>query len=282
MSTDRPAVNIAIMEPPGYAHSGAFLDIGELLLHSFESLGHRCKLQTNRLDKEGVNVVLGYHLLADPAPLHEHRCVIYQLEQFPDRPRAVTNMAPLLTAADEVWDYATENVTILRDYGIDNVHLLPIGFHEKSRTIRRANQDIDVLFFGSTNTRRAAILEELARDCAVVPLYGVYGVERDDHIARSRIVLNIHYYAAQVMEQTRIAPLLNNRCFVISEDSPHNPYAGGLVTAPYDELVESCRSFLALPDERYRMAKSGYEMFRRRPMVADLARVLAESSIACP
>ena len=41
-------------------------------------------------------------------------------------------------------------------------------------------------------------------------LFGDYGEVRDRWIARSRVVLNIHFYDIKVAEQVRLSYLLNN------------------------------------------------------------------------
>ena len=110
----------------------------------------------------------------------------------------------VLRGAAAVWDYSPENVEVLRANGVQNIQLVPLGFHEKLRTIQRGEQTTDVLFYRSLNDRRRAVLNELAKSCDVRLLYGKFGQERDAEIARAKIVLNIHYYDSQIMEQAQI------------------------------------------------------------------------------
>ncbi|MBN1911577.1 MAG: methyltransferase domain-containing protein [Pirellulales bacterium] len=268
--------NVVLLEPEGYAHSQAFAEIGRLLECSFQSLGHRCRYQVNRLEPGDTNVLLGYHLIQRPEDLAGHRFVIYQLEQLSDRegwfePRYLD----LFHAAEEVWDYSPENLEFLAAKGVTNTRLLPIGFHERLRQIAHCPEpDIDVLFYGALNERRREVLDALARHGRVEALFGVYGQERDTYIGRSKILLNLHYYDAQVMEQARISYLLNNGCFVISEESPRNPFEGGIVTAPRGELVDVCRRYLAEPESRRRIAAAGAALFEKRPMTEYLREVL--------
>ena len=269
--------NVVLISPPGYEHAPALLDVGRLLVCSFRSLDLRCELQVNTLDKWAVNVVLGYHLLDDPSALAGHRLVIYQLEQLSDRQGWFdpTRLA-VLEQADEVWDYCRANIEFLEGRGLGSLRHLPLGFHEELCTIPDAEPEIDVLFYGSINDRRRAVLEALAPHCRLHALFGVYGQKRDDHIARSRIVLNLHYYDRQILEQVRISYLLNNRRFVLSEAAPDNPYGDALATAPHGEVVATCLHYLAHPEERRRLAAEGYECLRRRPMAESLRVLLAE------
>jgi SAM-dependent methyltransferase len=254
----------------------ALYEAAQLLYHSFRSLGLPAEFQVNRLDPEAVNVVLGYHLLPGPDAVRNYACVYYQLEQLPGSGNWLKPAyLDILRGALEVWDYSPENVAALAAQGVTNVRLLPLGFHENLATIAPADKDVDVLFYGSLNDRRRVLLNELASKCRVRHLYGVYGEERDRAIARAHIVLNVHFYPAQIMEQARISYLLNNGCFVVSEESPANPYEDCLATAPYDELAACCLHYLRHPEERARIAREGKERFSRRPMVDYVREVLA-------
>jgi hypothetical protein len=97
-------------------------------------------------------------------------------------------------------------------------------------------------------------------------LFGVYGEQRDAIIARSKLVLNIHYYPAKIFEIVRISWLLANAVCVVSEDSPLDSalesVQDGIVQAPYDRLVETCRKMI--DDGTWApMARRGLEVFRK-------------------
>jgi hypothetical protein len=264
--------NIVLIQPRGYIHSLGLMEIGSLLCHSFHSLGRECELQINRFDPQAVNVVLGYHLIPGSHVSLPDRYVVYQLEHICGQAEWLRPAhLEVLRGAEQVWDYAAENLAFLAERDFDRLRLLPIGFHEKLRTIERQPPEFDVLFYGSINGRRRAILAQLAERYRVKTLFGVYGEARDRYIARARIVLNVHYRESQPMEQVRVSYLLNNRCCVVSEDSPANPYQGGIVTAGYYDLVECCRECLARPASLERMAEQGFEFFRQRRMVDRLA-----------
>jgi hypothetical protein len=107
----------------------------------------------------------------------------------------------------------------------------------------------------------------------------VYGEERDSCIARARMVLNVHLHAAKILEQVRLSYLLNNRCFVVSEEAEQNPFGDGIVVGTFAELPDLCQRFAAQPEARREIAARGYQAFRRRPMVEHLRRVLREMSL---
>jgi hypothetical protein len=270
-----PDYNVVLVQPPGYVHAMCFVEIGRLLVESLRTLGYASELRVNRFDAKATNVVLGYHLIPTASVVPPCRLVMYQLEQLSDREgwfRA--NHLAVLRRAAAVWDYSEENIAFLRPKGIEDVRWLPIGFHEALATIPTQESDVDVLFYGSVNPRRAKVLEDLARDCSVKSLFGVYGDERDAWIARSKIVLNIHYYEAQILEQARLSYLVNNGRFVVSEQSKLNPFGEGIVTAPYERLAETCRVWLERPAQREEIARTGQAVFRTRPMTEYLRSVL--------
>ena len=288
--TMRPSIqtssryNVLLVEPADYEHSNAFLEVGELLVESLTSLGRTARLQRNFVDPDAINIVLGYQLLPEPRDLERCRHVIYQLEQLSDREGWFRpEFLDILNRADEVWDYSDENISFLRRRGVPNLRLLPIGFHDKLRRITRKTQDIDVLFYGSLNPRRRAILDEIAKFATVKCLVGVYGEVRDAYIARSKIVLNLHFYEAQIMEQVRIAYLLNNHSLVISEDSPQNPFGDAIIAVPYADIVETVRGYLDRPKDCYLRAKQSFQAFKECSMINHLEPLLSiEGRVARP
>jgi GT2 family glycosyltransferase len=272
--------NVVVIEPPGYAHSGTFDELADLLVHSLRSMGLVAQKQRNHADPSAMNIILGYHLLPDPRELSNVPHIIYQLEQLSDKEGWFRpELFEILRFAHEVWDYAPENIAFLAKRGLDNVKLVPIGFHDQLRRIGRQTQDIDVLFYGCLNPRRREILEAIGKFANVKCLVSIYGQERDQYIARSKIVLNLHYYEAQIMEQVRVSYLLNNHAFVISETSPNNCYEGAIVTAQSSEIVETVRHYLDRPQDRYQRAKEGFTFFKSRPMIDYLRPVLSRDQI---
>jgi hypothetical protein len=117
-----------------------------------------------------------------------------------------------------VWDYSLANIAALGELGVADVKHCAIGYHETLRRIRPGKPDIDVLFIGSLNDRRKAVLNELAGAGLKVRWgFDVYGEERDRLLSRARVVLNMHMYDARVFEVVRVSYLLANRLCVVSE-----------------------------------------------------------------
>jgi hypothetical protein len=85
------------------------------------------------------------------------------------------------------------------------------------------NKDIDILFFGSLNSRREKIINELKTKYKLHGIYtNNYGSISDrelcNYIKRSKIILNIYYYEHnKVFDYYRNSYLLANKVFFISE-----------------------------------------------------------------
>lgn len=271
------------IKPANYVHSQTFDPIAKLLHASLCSLGKKSKIYTNQLFEDKTNIIIGYNLLSPDmiSTLDRFRCVIYQLEQLSDKegwykPRT----AQALKAAECVWDYSLENIQFLRSYGIESVKHLPLGYHQALEVVKQSpKKDIDVLFYGSLNSRRSAIIERLRRECHTEVLFGVYGEILDSYIARAKIVLNMHFYSSKVMEQVRISYLLNNRCFIVSEESESNPYGQSIVTANYDDLVETCLRYLNDEQGRNEYVEAGYRFLRKNLMEENLKKVLEQDGM---
>ena len=258
---------IWIVTPPGYAHSGAFSEVALGLQGGFRELGIDAPVVTTRERIRGKTIVLGANLLPGiPGMKAPSKGILFNLEQITPGSAWLTDDYMKLLRRHRVWDYSRYNIAQLQQLGVrDPVHC-PIGFSERLSRIEPApDKDIDVLFYGSVNDRRLQVLEALVRSgLTVETLFGVYGEQRDAVIARSRIVLNIHYYPAKIFEIVRISYLLANRVCVVSEASPTDSalesVQDGIVQAPYERLAETCRELIATGAWK-NVACRGYDVF---------------------
>ncbi len=256
---------VCIIVPKGNPHAACFTEVALLLEHTFLSIGVSCDIALNDLADDRINIILGANLLDPDSFSPTARFIIYQLEQLSDTEGWYSDTRlRLFQRAHAVWDYSIENIKFLNEHSITAEHL-PIGYHPALERIQMAeNRDIDVLFFGSRNERRNAILERVhAAGIPVKALFGVYGKDRDAFIARSNIILNIHFYSANIFESVRISYLLNNRSFVVSEESSVYPYEGiSLPLVPYSDLTDTCIRFLDQPEEIERIRNRTYDEFK--------------------
>jgi hypothetical protein len=280
---------INLIQPPGYVHSLCFNEIAKLLQYSFESLGYDCPIKINQLDEDKINIVLGYHLIDYKKSLKKYKYIPYQLEQisanngwYAKSKDQTENYYKILSNAQSIWDYSIENIEFLKSMGLKATHL-PIGYHPKLEVIQPAAvKDIDVFFYGSMNERRRYIVDRMKRMMPlrnIIQVFAVYGEERDKYIARSKIVLNIHYYESKVMEVVRLSYLLNNKCFVISEESNINPYdALNIVAVPYNDLIKTCSHYLEHPEEMELKETDNYSKYKEGHSMPEFLRKVVQNS----
>ena len=265
---------IVLLNPPQGNHH-CLDEMGQMVYYGLQALGYDCiEMGVDKLTEyppdDRQYIVLG----ANANPLYEtpfllpRNTIIYNFEQ-------IYRNSPWLKAGYidylyqyPLWDYSLGNIAKLKELGIHHVAHVPVGYvPELTQIPPGQNQDIDVLFYGSINDRRQFILDELEKQgVRVKTLFGVYGSERDAYIARSKIVLNLHFYEAKVFEIVRVSYLWANQVFVISETGSYPAeeafFAEGLVFSEYTNLVETCLTYLKQDQERSRIAQRGFELMQ--------------------
>jgi SAM-dependent methyltransferase len=275
---------IALIRPQGYLHTEAFRELAETLQAGLETLGHTARIQENAFAYRSTNLILGAHLLA-PGQMQmiPPGAIIYNLEQLGGA--TLKSAYYELAARQQIWDYDQRNLEYWKQLHCAYAPLhVPVGYvPELKRIASSPRQDIDVLFYGSLNPRRNQILNAL-KDAGVKvhAVFGVYGKDRDDLIARSKIVLNIHFYESKVFEIVRVSYLLANSKAVVTECSADTEIDEGLSDAvlglPYDRLVEGCRLLLENDEERRALEARGFQRFSQRKESDILSNALQQSA----
>ncbi|MFI4887663.1 MAG: hypothetical protein ACHP7B_02835 [Burkholderiales bacterium] len=269
-----------ITRSPGVPHAASVAEFAETLLHAFHALGHEAGLVTGRYGS-GTNVVLSTTLTREALPDPPPRTIVFNMEQFDARSPWFTERVRTILRECVVWDYNDRNLRNLQAAGLAlcGFHV-PVGYvPEMARIEPAAVQDIDVLFYGSINARRAAVLQNLAnRQLKIVRAFNVYGAKRDALIARAKVVLNVHYYEVKVFEIVRVSYLWTNRKAVVTEECPESDIEPdlreGLAIARYDELPEVVEHLVRDDALRRALEDRGFEAFRRHPQAPSLARAL--------
>jgi hypothetical protein len=192
--------------------------------------------------------------------------IIFQTENVPGQipdPRA-------LWPEHEIWDISAASAA---RYGAKHV---PIGWHPSMERFERRpveEQDIDVVFTGCMNPRRADVLQQLAdRGLKVAHIGpgGPHGAERDAVLARSRLALNMLFYPDGTLPVLRVAHLVANRVPVLSERCPEQ--WNWVSHCDYENLV-SCAAGLLNPEMRTPgttpadLAEHAYRRLVQQPLV---------------
>jgi SAM-dependent methyltransferase len=169
-----------------------------------------------------------------------------------------------------VFDFNERNAFDLSKWLVRPVHYFRM-FHIES--LRRIDEppdvDIDILFYGSFNARREKILTELrARGLRVEAVFGVFGVQLDRLIGRSKVVINIHFYDNGRIEMIRLFDLLANGRVVVSEVNAGEfvdaDLADAFVAVPYEHLVDATEALVRDPERRRSVAMAGFRAFSHR------------------
>ena len=236
-----------LISPTNYPHAEALAELNETV-----------ELALDELEYFGPPVILGAHLVPSLVP---SEAIIYNTEH-PSSGWMGPSYRKVLSH-HEVWDYHRQGVVVETSTLGGGPRLkvgkyVPVGFMpEQCRILKPATQDIDVLFYGSRNKRRDNILAGLlSAGLKVKILTGVYGEERDNYIARSKVVLNVHYYEPGIFEVVRVSYLWANAKCVVSEESPDSDFG-----VPYDDLVEACLLRVRYPAWRTLEEEAGYDLF---------------------
>ena len=271
---------IWIVTPPGYQHAHAFDEIALSLNQGLKNLGKTSFITRRQEERKGRTIILGPHLLQSiPNTFIMTDSILYNLEQIYDGNYMFTHEYFDLLRRFEVWDYSDRNIEALARFGVNVGKKCAIGYVEELTKLPTAEEDIDVLIYGSMSERRTSIinkLNEMGYNCRA--LFNVYGSERDAMIARAKIVLNVHHYPTKIFEIVRVSYLLANRKFVLSETSQEDEaltaLKDGMALCDYEDIVSNCISYLKAPFERKRIADTGFAVFRQLKQDEILRRIL--------
>jgi GT2 family glycosyltransferase len=243
-----------------YYENPVFEEIALGLYRVFSEQDLKVKLVSKINDDNFLDLYIIFGMNDFNSRLVPNNYIVYQLEQTTGQEQSnwfSQTYINYLQKALAVWDYSLVNYKNLRQIDIKAIEYVPIqymdGLDKKFQPVL-LNKDIDILFYGSINDRRRLILDQLIqRGYNIVSRSNVWKDERDQLIARAKIVINIHYYDHSILESVRLSYLLSNHCFVISEKSQdpildrwHKKY---LKIVDYDQLVNACD--LALAEEKF-------------------------------
>lgn len=267
-------------------HVRCFEDFARGLASALRTLGHEVVSAGD--PDPGRLIMFGANNVTDPNRKIPRDAIVYNPEQVASAVGAFLMQNREQFKDHVVWDYSAANAAALRSMGMKRVVLCPVGFVPSMRVISKIppeEETIDVLHYGSTNERRRAVLDALSKSgLKVVRLYGIYGEPRDREIARSKVVLNMHFYDRPVHEIFRVSHLLANGRCVVSEgggcDQGLEDFAARSTRlVPYEKLVEACREMVADRAAREAQAARGRAAFEEIDLVESVRRALEESVV---
>ena len=234
--TAAPRFHLAVMQPSTYVHSLGFLDPARYVRYQLRRLGLEVSIGKNRLREDAVNIVFGAHLGFQHELKDKYPCLIFNLEQTGPGGASLSEDYLRLLRSSAVIDYDPQNVP---HYCADpaDVPLLPFysaPYLGGQQAVPLQERPIDLLFFGSMNPRRKALLDRIEACGLEVTSFDrpLYGPERDHFIQQAKAVINCHFYESSRFEKIRAAHCLSLGTAVISERAPQT-----LPPAAFDEAV---------------------------------------------
>ena len=274
-------VHLCLISPPNYSHVKAFTELLASLRSSFAKIGCDTTFAINQSRPDAVNIIFCGHLMGAATDLSSFpsTTVVFNMEQATGFNLDRVPFYKVLLKRFAVWDYSPRNANVLRDLGA-SVSILRLGFDPSLEKIKPSSQkDTDVLFYGSLNARREAVLRDLrSAGLSVRHLFNVYDDERDQAIASARIVLNLHFYEDSIHEIVRTSYLLANRAAVVSECNASteidDDMREAVLAVPYEDIVSACVRLINNPQEREQLGLKGYEIFKKRNQVVSICETI--------
>ena len=154
-----------------------------------------------------------------------NRYIVYNFEQLTTTRIWPDSFYEKLEQAEQVWDYSLENIKHLKNKNII-AHHLPFGYSpclENNIDTSEVQKTYDILFLASLNNRRIQFLKDLKQKLPDKEYYvhdKCFHKDYDIAVASSKITLNVHFYpSGNILEVSRIIPLIANKCLVITEKS---------------------------------------------------------------
>lgn len=263
-----------------YPHPGslsAYNEIVDSFYWGFLALGFVVERRVNYHNADARNIVFGYQIpiqlgLIDIYPADT---IFFNLERLVGVDPA-DPWSKAVSSRFQIWDYSHSNM----DFWNMLNPAYPVYFAKTSyapileRISHDVPLDIDVLFYGSLTPTRLESLSKLAvmrrnlTGISICTLLYIYGKQRDDLIARSKVILN--FSNGVNFEIVRVSYLLANRKAVLciadgdGLEVEEDLKGGTLKFVRTHELLDVCQSLLDDDEGRENYASAGYEVFKLR------------------
>ena len=277
-------INVCLIKPKNYVHYLALQELAELIHFSVLELGLKSQITFNYCDNNPStkNIVLGAHLLNDNLieDIPENT-IIFNTEQI----ESITEnwKKKILNLARKniiFWDYSQYNLDYLSKTINIKGKLFQIGYQKELNRINHSiDKNIDVLFYGSINARREHIINKLKdRKINVKTLFGVYGKERDDLIAKSKLILNMHMYDSKIFEIVRVFYLLSNSIPVLTEVGSdtkfNNDFLDLVCKSTYENIEKNIIYLLENDKKRIELGENGLNAIKKFPQIKFTEQIL--------
>jgi hypothetical protein len=252
-------------------------DIVEAFRLAAESLGYPTRFTPCCIVPGEINILFFFWDVPwEQIEQHHPDCIVVNFEPMVHGTHAWNERYLDVLKRCYLWEYSKSNFQRHRQLGYRNADYVALGWEPGAAEILPladilpdAQQDIDVVFFGSLTRRRIDILEGLmARGRRVEVNRGRAWTleERNGFMRRAKVVLNLHNWeASRVVEVPRLSILLRHRKAVVCELYPDSEVEAGVreavVGAPYERLIETIEQLLADAPRRAALEREALDVF---------------------
>ncbi|MDH6169707.1 hypothetical protein M2282_004876 [Variovorax boronicumulans] len=252
-------------------------------------LGYDVSWKYAQIDASRVNIImfgaasLQWNAIAHLAP----NCIVVNIEQLVEGGNAFNPTYLEVLRNSYVWEYSELNFRRYAELEISHASLVPLG-HQAGAILVPPEpeippvEDIDVLFFGSLNTRRHRLLDELrARGLQLVAHHSIPAEERSALLLRSKLMLNVSYLdTTRTVELPRLAVGFVARKAILTEIYDDSELRAelrqGLFCAPYEELADTAVRLISEPAARRERADLGHRLFTAKSQASFIQPALEQ------
>ena len=228
------------------------------LCQQLDKLGHDATVvkSINRND-DTLHIIYN----ANACPAIPPNYIVYQTE-VPGSTWFNGRYYDIIQGAKAVWDYSASNMQAYDRYN-SNIAIVSPGAFPQTTGVK----DIPYLFYGhvSAGNRRSTMLQELKKVLPLTIITNKMEADMWQILARTQVVINLHYYRNAPLEQFRVCEALSFGCHVVSERSVSGDadYSDVVQFGDIKELAGIAKTLRQKPFTSYLSRFNNLEQIRR-------------------
>jgi len=241
----------------------------------FIQMGFQVSRQMNNFDTDAINIVFGFQIPLQLGIINNFpsNTIFYNFERYSDSNLKGT-AAEYVANNFQIWDYSLSNIEVWRSLNprFNPYHAYICHSDNLEKIPNDKLKDIDVLYYGNITPDRTDSLQKIAKlkndltGLSVVTLCNIWGEQRDEFIARSKIVVN--FSRGNIFEIVRVSYLMANKIAVVSDFNENlhieSDLRECLLFAKSEEIMSVCNYLIEHEDARVSYANKCYELIKRR------------------
>lgn len=263
---------------------GVFDEVEQCLIGALRRLGHDVTAERGLLvvNDDVINISVGVMNMPEELLRDIPQLIVYNFEQIGAETSAPIRQSYFRVMRNAfVWDYALDQIDVLRAAGIAHSSYVPYGYAPEvlpAPVEAALVEDIDVMFYGTSSDRRLRVIDSLrAQGLTVAFPSDVIGHERNELVARAKLMLNICTFdSTHTLELVRLAPWFAMGKAVVSElrSDTHwdRSLEGAFYGVPYEGLVDACIELLGNEPARRTLGRRAQQIFLQTSFDQSIAK----------